>query len=218
MKKLFLLLILSLAFAVALSAAPITRNLGQGLAYHRVHQLPADLPTAEDTRRQPSILDLRYVAGGADEATALAAWLKFHATARTPVFVIVNADTTDALLAVLTPRNGSIIVLGDSAAHFTPDIAMKVSADAERRAYDAFDHGATADSLIAEPSDKPRNDEAKLAKDRTAQPDAAVAQDDPAPAAATDDPGKPKPSLPPVDLALQRAVQLHRTLLALKKL
>jgi hypothetical protein len=220
MKKRLLFLALLLAFAAALPAAPVTRDLGQGLAYHRVHQLPADLPAVASAQHQPAILDLRYVAGGGDEAAALAAWLKFNATARTPVFVLANADTGPALLPALAPRNASVIVLGAAAPPFTPDIAVKISATAERRAYDAFERGATADSLIAELSGKPRNDEAKLAKDRT--PEVAPAADDSpasAPVTSVIDPAtKPAVAAPPIDLALQRAVQLHRTLLALKKL
>ena len=57
-------------------AAPVTRDLGQGLLYQRVHQLPGDLPTDENERRHPCVLDLRYVGSDADSATALAAWLK----------------------------------------------------------------------------------------------------------------------------------------------
>ncbi len=215
MKRLFLFLLL----ATTAFATPFACDLGQGLSYHRVHQLPGDLPTGETERRQPCILDLRYVEGGPEEATALAAWLKFHATARAPVLVLANADTSSALLAALVPRGatGSLVVLGVASASFTPDIALKISAAVERRAYDALEHGATADSLIAEKSDKPRNDEAQLAKDR--QPEAGAAVDESVPSAApADESAKPKPPPPLVDAVLQRAVQLHRALLALKKL
>ena len=43
---------------------------------------------------------------------------------------------------------------------------MKISAETERQAYDALEHGAAIESLLTETNDKPRNDEAKLAKDR----------------------------------------------------
>lgn len=202
-------------------AAPVSRNLGQGLAYHRVHQLPADLPTAEEARRQPCILDLRYVSGKAEEAAALVAWLKFHATTHAPVFVLANSETSAALISVITPRGAgaSVVVLGVATATFTPDIALKISAEAERRAYDAFEHGATTDALITENPDKPRNDEAKLAKDRQPDLSAANAEDASAPAVAPgESPAKPKTPPPVVDVVLQRAVQLHRALLALRKL
>jgi len=213
-----------LALGAAAHAAPLERDLGQGLAYRRVHQLPADLPTTEAERKQPCVLDLRYVAGDAAVARALAAWLKFHATAHAPVFVLANADTGRALLAPLAGREpaGSVVVIGAAAPGFAPDIAVKISPDAERRAYDALEHGAALESLLVENTDKPRNDEARLAKEHVPDP-AVPASDDTAagstPAPPADDkPTKPKPSPLPVDAALQRAVQLHRTLLALKKI
>ncbi len=220
MKKLLALLALGIALAGLALAAPLTRNLGQGLAYQRVHQLPADLPTAEDTRRQPFILDLRYVGGTGEDAAALAAWLKFHATAHAPVLVLVNAETSAAFHSVLATRGpgASVVVLGGATPEFTPDIALKVSADTERRAYDALEHGATAESLITETPDKPRNDEAKLAKDRQPVPEVvAVPGEPPTDLPVADAVAKPKPP-PLTDVVLQRAVQLHRALVALKKL
>ncbi len=213
---LFLVILVSVGHA-----APLTRNLGQGLTYHRIHELPGDLPTAEASRRQPCVLDLRYVSGRAEEAAALVAWLKFHATTRAPVFVLANAQTSAALISVIMPRGAgaSVVVLGAATAEFTPDIALKISAEDERRAYDALEHGAMANALITENPDKPRNDEAKLAKDRQPEPTPTAGED---PAAAVDlaanAPAKPKPPAPVVDVVLQRAVQLHRALLALKKL
>ncbi len=227
--RLRFVLIIPLLVAVLRAAAPapsptggLERDLGRGLVYHRVHELPADLPTAESARKQPCVLDLRYVHGDATAASTLAAWLKFHATPRAPVFILANADTSHALLAPLTGRDpaGRIVVLGAAAPGFTPDIAVRISPDAERRAYDALDAGTAVDSLLVENLDKPRNDEARLAKDHL--PDSTLADGaavDGTPA--TDDDSKsakPRPPPPLVDVALQRAVQLHRTLLALRKI
>jgi len=42
--------LLALALATGCSfAAPLTLDLGQGLAYHRAHSLPADLPGSSPT-------------------------------------------------------------------------------------------------------------------------------------------------------------------------
>jgi len=219
MKKLFLYLALWSALFGAAHATLVTRDLGRGLVYHRVHQLPGDLPTAEEVRRQPCILDLRYIAGNGEEAAALAAWLKFHATPRAPVLVLANAETGAALRLTLAAHAGtpSVVVLGAAAADFTPDIALKISAETERRAYDAFENGTLLDALITENPDKPRNDEAKLAKDRQAPPDSPFVQAPDSQALAVAE-AKPKPPTPLVDAVLQRALQLHRTLLALKKI
>ncbi len=84
--------------------------------------------------------------------------------------------------------------------------------ETERRAYDALERGAALASLVVARDDKPRNDEATLAKARQADD----SDDDDAPKPEE----KPKPLLPPqvIDPVLQRAVQLDRSLLALKRL
>lgn len=205
--------------AEPVAANPLVRDLGEGLLYHRVRQLPADLPTAEASRRQPCVLDLRYVSGDAEAAAALAAWLRFHATARAPVFILANAATGAALVRPLTePRPGaSIVVIGAAAPGFAPDIALKISAETERAAYDALERGASIASLIVENADKPRNDEARLAKAHQGE----LGADDTLEGAASTEAqgsGKPAKSTAVIDAALQRAVQLHRAMLALKKL
>ena len=169
------------------------------------------------------MLDLRYVRSDAAGAQALAAWLKFHATAHAPVFILANADTSRALLPPSAGREpaGSVVVIGAATPGFTPDIAIKISADAERSAYDALEQGRAIESLLVENADKPRNDEARLAKEHlpdTAPPvDDATADNPPTPPA-SDKPAKARPSPHSVDAALQRAVQLHRALVALKKI
>lgn len=209
-------------------AAPLTRDLGQDLAYYRVAALPADLPTAEATRKKSCVLDLRYARGDAAAGTALDGWLKFHAATRTPVFLLVNSATDAALLAPLAarlPAHG-LVLIGSAAPGLTPDLALKIAPDEERRAYDALAAGATAESLLNDTPEKARNDEARLAKDHQGQPDPTTSprpsddpfEDAPPADAAADKSAKPKPPAPLIDTALQRAVQLHRSLKALKRL
>ncbi|MSU23348.1 MAG: hypothetical protein EXS32_05930 [Opitutus sp.] len=218
MKKSFSCFILVLSgFA---RAASLDRDLGQGLAYHRVHQLPADLPTAESTRKQPCVLDLRYVRGDADAAAALAAWLRFHATAHAPVFILANADTSPALLASTAEpeRDTHVITIGGTAPGFTPALALKIAAEAERRAYDALEQGASVESLLTENSGKPRHDEASLVKEQPTETLGAVASPSHPSRSSAGTSAIPPPSPPLLDAALQRAVHLHRALLALKKI
>jgi hypothetical protein len=146
----FLVLFLSLAAP----AAPLTRDLGQGLAYHRVATLPADLPVLAAGRKQPCVLDLRYARGDASAGTALDAWLKFNATARAPVFLLLNADTARAVLAPLAARlpAAGLIVIGTAASALKPDLALKLSPAEERRAYDVLAAGATVGSLVIDPT------------------------------------------------------------------
>ncbi|MBI4626670.1 MAG: hypothetical protein HY736_26050 [Verrucomicrobia bacterium] len=190
---------------VAGAAKRLERDLGQGLAYHRIHELPRDLPAIQAPR--PCVVDVRYVSADPGAATAFLAWLTFHASPRTPVFVLANADTGGALLASFGARDSrpGFVVVGIASRNFHPDLAVRASAEDERRAYDAFEAGVAIAVLLTDHPDKIRNDEASLAADRLADSAAqAVAKDGPPP--------------PPIDATLQRAVHVHRALLALKKI
>lgn len=204
----FLLLILS---ATALSAAPVTRDLGQGLVYFRAHHLPADLPADAALKRRPCVLDLRYVAADAAGAQAFDHWLRSHAAPKTPVMVIANQDTSPLLLKPYASATAvpGLIVIGPAAANLATDIAVNVTPRRERRAYDALETGESVEQLIDDNPPKARNDEARLARDHLS--DTEMAAENPPPT-----PDAPPPH--PVDPELQRAVQLHRALLALKRL
>jgi hypothetical protein len=186
--------------------APLSRDLGRGLFYQRVNALPADLPAADNVRKRPTVLDLRYVHADADAATALIGWLKFTASLHTPVFVLANSETDQAIRQALANRGAvpSVLVIGIPARGFLPDIAIQAAPDAERRAYDALGAGVDVASLVTENSDKARNDEASLSRDRSTELGAETAKD--------------RAPAPPLDAALQRAVHLHRALVALKKI
>jgi hypothetical protein len=156
----------------------------------------------------PCILDLRYVSADAEEAAAFSSWLKSRATPRTPVFVLANAAASLPLVKVLAvhERGTGIVVVGIERAPFRPDVAVKASEDDERRAYDALEKGVALSALLTDHPNKVRNDEASLSKDRLAEAsaDAAVPASKEAP--------------PPIDATLQRAVHLHRALVALRKI
>ncbi len=213
------------------AAKPLTLDLGQGLAYHRAQTLPADLPASSPARPQPLVLDLRYTTGGPDAAITLAAWLKFRAVPRTPVFILANTETSPALRAAFAEREDTpgLIVLGLNAPDFTPDLALTADPTTARRAYDALTQPEALSTLITPTLTKPRNDEAALAAewhpDRTgANP--SVAADLPAdhgkraaspPPVAPSDPAAPAPPHL-IDAVLQRAVHLHRALVALRQI
>jgi hypothetical protein len=183
------------------------RDLGQGLSYYRVHEMPSDLPSPPSGRPGPCVLDLRFAKAGETDALALGAWVKFNVSAHTPIFVLENAGTSPSLLASI-PGNGpaGLFVLAPASAGLRPDISVRVAADVDRRAYDAMEKGAPVESLLSDNPAKPRVDEAYLEKEHIS--------DSEAPEVAAD---KPSPPAPLVDAVLQRAVQLHRGLLALRK-
>ncbi len=195
-------------------AAPLERDLGQGLAYFRVHSIATDLPPDQSVRNRPCVVDVRYVRGDRAAASALLAWLKAHARPKSPVFLLANPGTAAVLLVPLNSAGAvpELVVLGPSARNFEPDISVSVAPSAERRAYDALENGASIDSLVVEKVEKARDDEERLDREHlsdSAPPDRAGESGQPAPPAAA-------PS--PIDPVLQRAVQLHRALLALKRL
>jgi hypothetical protein len=205
------LLVFLLLPLMSVAAAPVERELGAGLSYFRVHELPADLPAKPTGRVAACVLDLRYVRGDADAATALMAWLKSRASTRSPVFVLANAETSGALQKSLAEheRGTGVMVVGIPARQFRPDVAVAGSTPDERRAYDAFEQGVSTAVLLTDNPDKVRNDEASLSKDRLAEASADAAEGALA--------GK-RAGPPPIDVTLQRAVHLHRALVALKKL
>ena len=209
-----------------LRAAPFARDLGDGLGYFRIQAVPADLPSTDAAHRQPLVVDLRFAKGGATAGAALDGWVRFHAAARTPIFLLINAETEGALTDALAQRlpAAGIIVIGTASPGLTPDLALKLSAEDEKRAYDALAAGTLVENLLNDSPEKSRNDEARLAREQRGQADAPPASTDdslddlsPLPPP-VDKTAKPKAPPPLIDIALQRAVQLHRSLKALKKL
>jgi hypothetical protein len=218
MKKLLPCLFLA---ALSAGAAPLERDLGQGLAYCRVHRLPADLPVAPG-KPSPLVLDLRFALSDESATTALGAWLRFRSSTAAPVLVLLNADTAPAVLdffAALEPPAG-LVTLGAASPRLAPDIAVNISAAAEHTAYDALEHGTPLDTLLTDPSPKPRHDEAAIALERTNPPDGSAPADSDGPDSADGAAAAAAPAVPPpvIDSVLQRAVYLHRSLRALKKL
>jgi hypothetical protein len=215
MKSSLALLFIALVPALA-PGAPLQRDLGLGLVYERVRTLPGDLPGSGAVRGHPCILDLRFATGDRAASAALAPWLKAQCSLHTPVFLLANTGTSPALLAVLPGLRGmaGLVILGAAGPGFQPDIALRVAPDAERRAYAALDGGAPIGSLLEEYPGKPRNDEARLARDHLS--DSTADSDDEA--SPGDTAGAPEPPPALVDAVLVRALHLHRALLALRRI
>ncbi len=202
---------LSLGTAIRATADPQVRDLGQGLLYYRVHHLPEDLPAAGAGPGACCVLDLRFADGDAGAPAALAAWLGFNATARSPVLVLANAATSPAFWAALARRDGDgLIVFSPAAEHLAADIAVNTAPATDRQAYAALEHGTPLAALLTDQPDKPRMDEAELAREHL--PDSALADNE------GDRASKPGAPAPLIDRVLQRAVQVHRGLRALKEL
>ncbi len=190
--------------AVTAAAAPLTRDLGDGLLYVRVRELPADLPASPPVPGGGCVLDLRYLPAGRDAAAAFLAWAEFRAGARSPLFLLANRDTGAELSAALRrlPHGGGCAVIGIAGPGFEPQLAVKADPAAERAAFDALEGAGSVMDLLVENPGKPRIDEASLSRP--------LAEEDTPPAAA--------PTPRPIDAVLQRALHLHRSLRALRRL
>jgi hypothetical protein len=194
------------AAQAAPAAAGAPADLGEGLGYFRVHELPADLPTLPGGRAAACVVDLRYARSGGDGAAALRAWARLNASPRTPIFILENSGTAGPLRAAFSGAGiAGLVLIAPSADHLSPDIAVQADEGDERKAYDAYEKGAALASLLSDYPDKPRVDEAYLEKEHIPDGDA------------PDPESGPLPPQPLVDRLLQRAVQLHHGLLALKR-
>lgn len=204
MKLLSLTLALAIA-ASALPAAPASRDLGMGLSYLRIHELSKDMP--DSARAGALVLDLRYAQSDAASAAGLGAWVKARASRKAPLFILENQETAKAIPASIPSGLPGVFILAPASAGLNPDISVVVSPASDRQAYLAGDKEGPLDGLLRDYPDKPRRDEAYLDAEHLSDSDVPESEGD-----------KKDPPMPLVDSLLQRAVQLHRGLLALRRL
>ena len=213
MKKLFLLLSF-LGLLCLVSATEVT-DLGQGLSYLRV-QAFGDLEKALRSAVPGAgalVLDLRYATAGDESTDALQAALAGH-PASAPLFVLVSPATSSAIVATI--GRASALTIGAPGSRPAPKVVVQTDAATDRRAYDALETGTPLATLISGKIEKERFDEATLVKEfKNGNPDAEPPPlpDPTAPRSAT----APEKPAPLIDRVLQRAVHLHRALLALRR-
>ncbi len=190
------------------AAEPV--DLGQGLGYLRVHSLADD--QAEITKAAHSdhalVLDLRYAIANDESIAALRATLTQHASG-TPLFVLVSPSTPPALANAAA----SELTLGPVGTVPTPKVIVHTDAATDRRAFNAHESGLALDALITGKIEKDRYDESSLMKDFK---NGNIAAEPPAGPDPTK-PGAPEKVPALTDRVLQRAVHLHRALLALRR-
>ncbi|HTJ80021.1 MAG TPA: hypothetical protein VL357_13595 [Rariglobus sp.] len=208
----------------ATTPAGRTEDLGQGLTYVRPAADNADsLALFTGVSNGPAVLDLRYFSSGDHAADWLAA-IKTSATRQHLCLVLVSPEIAPELASALTAGIPGCVTIGRASPALKADITVTTTAETDRQAWESLGKGADVGKLITAVIDKPRYDEAVLAKEHAAEingDDTASADDDAAtPEKPADDkdtkaPEKPKPL---TDAVLQRAVQIDRGLLALKKI
>ena len=203
----------TLVLAAAGSADVV--DLGEGLGYLRVHSLAGQESEWQAAVTGPGalVLDLRYATADAAAVEALRTAFAAH-PAGTPLFVLVSPDTPAALAAIVGTQPANVVTLGIPGSHPDPRVTPRFDAMRDRRAYDAAEAGTPLATLLSGKIEKERFDEATLVHEfKNGNPDAQPKQT-PDPAAAPATPAKPEPV---VDRVLQRAVHLHRALLALRR-
>lgn len=211
---LFPLCILSSVLCPPSSATELT-DLGQGLAYLRIHSV-GDSETAL-RKAVPGagalVLDLRYATANDESAAALKTALASRPT-NTPLFILVSPATPAALVPVIDASPA--LTLGAPGSTPGPKVVVQTDAATDRRAYDALATGQSLEKLISGRIEKERFNEATLVHEfKNGNPDAAPA---PLPDPTVPKPaGAPEPPAPLVDRVLQRAVHLHRALQALRR-
>jgi len=226
-------LLLALCFLLlgpcAASATELT-DLGQGLSYLRIHSVTESEAALRKAvpRAGALVLDLRYATVDDESAAILQTALAGH-PAGTPLFILVSP----APPPVLAPAVASTLTLGAPGSMPAPKVVVQTDAATDRRAYDALDAGTPLEKLISGKIEKERFDEATLVHefkngnpaplpgDRPGQTPAGQQPGTVSPAPSPDPTaakpaGSPEKPAPLVDRVLQRAVHLHRALLALK--
>ena len=210
MKRIILLFSL---FCLLCSGAELT-DLGQGLSYLRIHSVADSATTLRQVVPNAGalVLDLRYATANDESAAALKSALADRA-ANAPLFILVGPATPAALGPVISASPA--LTLGAPGSHPAPKVTVQTDAATDRRAYDALEAGTALDKLITGKIEKERFDEATLVQEfKNGNP-----EPEPPP---TPDPtvaptaGTPEKPAPLTDRVLQRAVHLHRALLALK--
>lgn len=210
--KRFLTGLLFLGVICTGTAAPLTRDLGEGLVYLRAADLPADFS-------QPAcVLDLRYAQTDAASVPALVAWMKSRSAAQQVMFVLVNHATAHAVVDALAHHAvlPGLLTLGPKLDDYTPDIIVPVDTAEEQRAYAALPDTADISTLLEPAPAKVRHDEAAIEKAMNAG-DVPEPASEPAIAPETLIDPEPDTPAPPVDRTLQRAVHIHRGWLALPR-
>ena len=214
----------------AVSAVERLTDLGQGLSYLRIRSL-ADSEGALHKivpGTTALVLDLRQATASDESAAALQSVLAGR-PANAPLFILVSPMTPPAVARAID----SSLTLGAPGSSPTPRVVVQTDAATDRRAYDALDAGTSLTALISGKIEKERFDEAALVEEfkngnHDAEPPALSRVEGPpgpdptAPMPATTGKEKtPPPAVSPAerltDRVLQRAVHLHRALLALRR-
>lgn len=206
--------LLTAAHGTDATAAAFTADLGNGLRYVRLPDASV-IATFEGTQ----VVDLRFTDALEESAEGLARHLQTAAQSGATLFVLVNSATDPLLrrdLAAVQGTTRPLLFIGPATPELAPEIVTAPDLEEERRACDAIASGTPPADLIKEELEKRRFDEAELVRHRTNGGGNEPADGTGTAATPAAEP-EPQPA-PLKDLSLQRAVFLHRALIALGRL
>ncbi|OAM89928.1 hypothetical protein AW736_11500 [Termitidicoccus mucosus] len=203
-------------------------DLGEGLRYLRINNIDTDGAALQAALSQPAplVIDLRAAAAPRDGGVAGFAGRTAHDPAPLRL-LLVNAGTPAGLLRAFALPAPGWLTLGPATPGLAVDIAVSASVEADRRAVAALAAGTPPEKLLNRQPEKNRYDEAALIRDYTNQPAEAPAPaghtsndgtESAPPGASAAQPDADAAESPPADAVLQRARDIHRALLALKKI
>ena len=218
------LLSLVASLYAATTPADRTHDLGQGLAYLRpaTTEKSDTLSLLKTPATGSVVLDLRYFSSG-ENADAWLAAIKAFAAPKRICIVLVSPETSPALLSGLVGGLPGCITVGRNSPALGVNISVDTTAETDHQAWESIGQGKELAKLLTENADKPRYDEAVLAKEYADEvngnaPPSADGADASSPAVKTKPTKGLIPPAPLIDAVLQRAVHIHRGLLALRKL
>jgi hypothetical protein len=207
----------------------ITQDLGKGLSYLRIADLTTELKELNGYLEKPAVvLDLRNAIGTQESVEQFAKLLDDSpARGKALRIILINPQTAPGLIDAVSADRERQLTIGPSSPAVHPDVAVKVSAEEDRRAYDAMNAGLSLEKLISNKLEKRRFDEASLARNHSstgpAEPEEGDLETD-LPDSIPSGQSAPNPPTPakeapaaPHDLILERAIQVHRALTALKR-
>lgn len=187
-------------------------DLGRGLRYFR----PADADFTAALAAAALVLDLRETTDLAQAETRLQALLA-HCDVAHPLLVLLDAGTPESLRAALPAHAPGLLTLAPADAGLPADILVASDATQEQAAVAALAAGETPLALAEEKVSKQRYDEAALVHDHANGVSERPPRNDTAPDGRSAEPAD-TPQVPPHDRLLQRALFIHRGLLALGRI
>jgi hypothetical protein len=194
-------------------------DLGRGLRFLQLAAGTSDSAFAAALDSPALVLDLR-LAPAEPAVEARLRELLARATAARPLFILLGRETPGTLRATIPPAAPGLLTMAAKDSGIAAGVLIAADTERDRAAAESLAAGKPPRELVEERIEKARYDEARLARDHA---NGRREREEPEPVPEADPAAKPEksaaPAEPPLqDLLLQRAVFIHRGLLALGRI